>query len=81
MGTMIRVSVETHAALRELSRDVGVPMADIVAEAIVIYRRERLIDAINAGYAALRRDPAASAEEQTEREAWDTTLADRLENY
>ena len=42
--------------------------------AIEQYRRARFVDAINAGYAALRNDPAAWAEVEAERAAWDATL-------
>jgi hypothetical protein len=37
-----------------------------------------LIQAMDADYAALREDPAAWAEEQAERAAWETTSADGL---
>jgi hypothetical protein len=35
--------------------------------------------AVNAGYAALRADPAAWAEEEAERSVWETTLLDGLD--
>jgi predicted transcriptional regulator len=81
MSTMIRVSEETHTALRDLAREVNAPVGDVVAQAVALLQRERLIDAINAGYANLRDNPAASAEELAERAAWDATLADGLEDW
>lgn len=39
--------------------------------------RERLLDAINAGYAALRSDPTAWDEEIAERDHWDSVELDR----
>ena len=43
------------------------------------YRRKMFLDALNLGYAALRADPEAWAEFESERNAWDATLMDGLE--
>jgi predicted DNA-binding protein len=77
--TTIRVSEKTRDTLHALARDVGVPMAEVVELAIEQYRRQRILDAANAEYAALRADPEAWAEVQAERAVWDVTLADGLE--
>jgi len=79
MSTTIRVSEKTRATLHELARAAGTPMAEVVAQAIELYRRQQLLDAANLQYAALRADPAAWAEVQAERAVWDATLADGLE--
>jgi len=78
--TTIRVSEKTRDTLHALARDVGAPMAEVVEQAIELYRRQRFIDAINAGYAALRDDRQAWAEVEAERAEWDGTLADGLED-
>ena len=78
MSTTIRVSEKTRTTLHELARDVGLPMAEVVEQAIEQYRRQHILDAANAAYAALRADPAAWAEVQAERTVWDATLADGL---
>lgn len=80
MSTTIRVSQQTRAKLHALSRDVGAPMAEVVDQAVELYRRQRFLDAVNAGYAALRADPEAWAAYQEELVAWDATLADGLED-
>ncbi len=46
--------------------------------AIEQYRRQRFLEELNAGFAALRNDPEAWKEELEEREEWDRTLADGL---
>jgi hypothetical protein len=79
MSTTIRVSEKTRATLHELARDEDAPMAEVVERAIEQYRRARFLDAVNAGYAALRADPVAWAEVEAERRLWDATLADGLE--
>jgi hypothetical protein len=78
--TTIRVSEKTRDILHKLAREVGVPMADVVERAIEQFRRQHILEAANAQYAALRADPAAWAEVQAERGAWDSTLADGLED-
>ena len=77
--TTVRVSEKTHATLRELASQVGAPMQEVVDRAIELYRRQHLLEATNAAYAALRSDPAAWQELETERAVWDVTLADGLE--
>ena len=79
-STTIRVSEKTRATLHSLARDAGIPMAEVVEQAIEAYRRKRILDAANAQYAALRADPEAWAEVQAERAVWDVTLADGLED-
>ncbi len=76
--TTIRVSGATREALRMLAREAGKPMQDVLAEAVELYRRQRIIEQANAAYAALRSDPHAWQEELEERRMWDTTLADGL---
>ncbi len=79
MSTTIRVSEKTHRTLDTLARQAEASMAEIVERAIELYRRQRILDEGNAGYAALRRDPVAWAELQAERSVLDVTLSDGLE--
>ena len=44
------------------------------------YRRHMLLEKTDLAFAALRRDRELWHEEQQEREAWDTTLADGTED-
>lgn len=77
-GTHIRVSEKAHRTLTTLSREVGAPVGELVDQAVELLRRQRILDQINADYAALREDPEAWAEELAERALWDVTLADGL---
>lgn len=78
MTTTIRVANSTRDSLHDLARQAGLPMQEVVAQAIELYRRKLLLAEANAGYAALRESPAAWREVQEERAAWDATLADGL---
>ena len=77
-NTTVRVKEETRAALRELANQTNQSMQDVLARAVELYRRERILEETNAAYAALRADPQLWQEEQQERAAWDATLADGL---
>ena len=74
-----RISERSHRTLKQLAAETGYTFEQVVDEALARYQRERLLDAINAGYAALRSDPRAWAAEQAERAAWDATLMDGLD--
>lgn len=80
MSTTIRVSEKTRDTIHDLARNAGVPMAELVERAIDQYRRQQILDAANAQYAALRADPDAWAEVEAERAIWDATLLDGLED-
>jgi len=71
-----RISERAHRTLRQLAEELGESSEKVLDRALDLLERERLLDAINAGYAALRSDPAAWAEETAEREEWDVTLSD-----
>lgn len=77
-GTTVRVSEETHAALRRLAHETHEPLPRVIARAVELYRRQRLLDETNAAFAALRADPQAWGVEQEERSAWEITLSDGL---
>jgi hypothetical protein len=79
-GTTVRVRSETRDLLRELAHETGEPIQDVLAKAVETYRRQRILAATNAAYAALRADPARWQEEQRERAAWEGTLADGRED-
>ena len=65
MTTTIRVSTHTRDMLHQL--------------ALEQYRRHQLLEATNAAYAALHSDAEAWADLERERNEWDQTLADGLE--
>jgi hypothetical protein len=76
----IRISPRAKATLRELAKRERKPMQAILDEAIDHYQREKFLDDVNAAYARLKTDPKAWNEELAERQVWDGTLMDGLEN-
>src|SRR5438094_10629711 len=75
----VRISSKSREALRKLCEETGETMPAILDKAIEEYRRERLMEQVNAAYAALRADPEAWAEWQKEIAVWDATLMDGLD--
>ena len=80
MAQTVRIDSRTHDILKQLSNDRGQPMTELLAEAVEELRREDLLRRTNQAYARLREDPKAWAEEMREREAWEVTLADGLDD-
>jgi hypothetical protein len=76
----VRVRPENYQWLREMAEQRGVAMPVILSEAIEQHYRKWLLQGLNDDYARLRADPKAWAEELKERELWDQTLADGLED-
>jgi hypothetical protein len=59
---------------------MGEPMQDVIAKAVEAYRRQRILERTNAAYASLRADPRRWQEERDEREIWEITSADGIED-
>ena len=78
-GATVKIDAETYAKLKEAAAETGKPMIEVLAKAVEAYRRRAFLEGVNADFAALRENRRAWAEEQSERAAWDATLADDLE--
>ncbi len=75
----VRVTKQTHQQLAALARENGLSMQTILDRAVEVYRRQSFLEALNADFAILRAQPEEWAEEMQERELWEQTLADGLE--
>ena len=71
-----RINELDHARLQRLAKETGQSHQEVLSRALEGYEREYLLDAMNAGFEALRADPVAWAEELAERAAWDATSSD-----
>lgn len=61
----VRISQDSHRALRELSERLGEPMPSVLASAIEEYRRKLFLEGLNEDFAA---PPEYAAESVGERE-------------
>lgn len=77
--TTIRVSRRTRDVLQALAEQYGSSMQAVLEEAVDLLEGQRLLEATNEAYAALRANPAAWQKLQEERAEWDVTLSDGLE--
>jgi len=80
MAETVRIDPAAHAALAEIARAKHLTLTEALARAVDAYRREVFLEAMSTGYAALRADPKAWAEELAERKVWEPTSADGLED-
>lgn len=72
----VRVTVSALDTVRRLAERTGMTQQQVIDKAVETLRRQIFLDSANAAYASLRQDQSAWEEEQTERTAWDETLAD-----
>ena len=75
----VRITETSHKMLQELAEQSGESMQAVLDKALEQYRRQRFLEAANADYAALRRNPEAWKGELEERKLWDQTLNDGLD--
>jgi len=81
MGTTtVRLAETARQALRELAEQSGDSMSAVLEKAIECYRRQRFLEEANAGFAALRANPEEWRDELEERQAWEATSADGLDD-
>ena len=78
-STTIRIDIGMRDTLRSLAAKEGCPMQEVLAKALEMYRRQRLMEMGNQAYAALLNNPKAWEQELAERRLWEVTLADGLD--
>jgi len=75
----VRIASKTHKVLRELAAEQGRSLQETIDAAVEAYRRQQVLEETNAAYAALQASPEARDEEAEERELWEQSLMDGLE--
>jgi hypothetical protein len=80
MSKLVRVSDATYSKLDKIAIKTGFSRQEIFDQAIKKLEREAIFKQANEAYTALRNDPDSWKEEQEERELWDATLTDGLED-
>lgn len=79
-SSTVRISCQAHKLLGELAEQSGESMQAVLDKALESYRRQCFLEGLAADFAALRASPKAWDEELAEREFWDQTLMDDLED-
>jgi len=67
-----------HEELRGFAEEEHSTLTGVLVEALELYRRERFVARVNAGYSLLREETAAWKGHLAERDVWDATLGDGL---
>jgi hypothetical protein len=75
-----RITEETRERIARLAEQTGKSQQEVIDVAVRIYERELFLTQVNEGYAALRGNDAAWADELKEREEWDGALSDGIED-
>jgi predicted DNA-binding protein len=75
----VRIRQETHRSLKRLAEKTGEPMPEILTKAIEEYRRKHFLDGLAEDFTKLQADSPKWNEELSEREVWDATLGDDLD--
>jgi hypothetical protein len=76
MPQTIRIRPETRRKLEVIAKSESTTMTSLLDKMVDAYRRQRFLEATNAAFAALRRNPKLWEQEQKERQEWDATLDD-----
>lgn len=75
----VRISSNSYQILKTLSKGEGQSMQSVIDQAIEDLRRNRMLEATNSAFSALKADKEAWREETAEREIWENTLLDGVE--
>jgi hypothetical protein len=79
MADTVRIDPAAHAILSELARTEHRSLTETLSRAVEEYRRKAFLERLNSDFLTLKADAKAWATEQTEREAWETTGGDGLD--
>jgi hypothetical protein len=79
LSQTIEIGTEDYNQLLQLAESVGEPVQTVLSKAIDEYRRQVFFNQADQAYTRLKNDPELWQEELAERQAWDTTLMDGIE--
>ena len=79
MSKTMRISNETSSCLNELAPEIKIPKQEIIEKAVKLFAKRYFLHKTNREYAELRKDSVAWEEELKERNEWDVTLLDGLD--
>jgi len=76
----ITINKNTHEVLLKLSKQSGDNLQTLLDKAVEQYRRQLLLLQANQAFAALRKDELLWQDELNERQEWEQTLADGIDD-
>ena len=78
-STTVRLNLKSRAILQEIAEEEREPLSTILQKALDDYRRRVFLRKVGEAYATLKSDPSAWKKELAERESWDSTVEDGLD--
>ncbi len=78
-STLIRIPMEYHEFLHELSKKKKVPMQRLIERAFEYLRRNEFLEDVNKDFQTLRNNKKLWKQEEEERLLWESTLLDGLD--
>lgn len=76
----VRISSNSYQILKDLSKGKGQSMQSVIDQAIEDLRRRNMLEAANLAFSALKADKTAWQNELEERQMWENTLLDGVED-
>ena len=77
---VVRVPSETHSRLKAMASARGETIGEVLVKAVESFRREMLLNDTNKAFAKLRESEHLWKNEQSERDEWEATLVDGLDD-
>jgi len=77
---VVRVPTETHSRLKAMASARGETIGEVLVKAVESFRRQMLLNDANEAFGKLRQNEKLWKDEHHEREEWEATLADGLDN-
>lgn len=78
-GLNVSISEEAHKVLVDMAVKEGDSIDSILDRAVELYRRQKFLEQANEDFQALKNSADEWKEELEERELWDNTLSDGVE--
>lgn len=75
----VLISEKSHRIIRQISETEGLPLSEVLDEAVESYRRQKFLSQTNQAFQKLKADENAWRDEIAERELWAQTLADGVD--
>jgi predicted transcriptional regulator len=79
-SNVVKLKPETYERVKRLARESHTTMQEVVTRGVDALERQEFARAFQDDFARLREDRAAWDEEESERELWDATLSDGLQD-
>lgn len=68
---LVRIRESDKRILQQMANEENAPMPEILRKALEAYRRQKFFESVNHAYQAVKKDPKAWQQEDSERDNWE----------